>query len=69
MAGSETHTHTHTLIRTNSVHDAFVILVCVCTRVTYIHDAILVGVEEQPVVEERQLGIGGRHVGLQKHRG
>lgn len=43
---------------------------CVCVSVceTYVHDAVLVGVEEQPIIEERQLGVGGRHVGLQTHR-
>lgn len=43
-----------------------VVLVCVCE--TYVHDAVLVGVEEQPIVEERQLGVGGGHVRLQAHR-
>lgn len=39
--------------------------VCRAQGVTYVHDAVLVGVEEQPIVEECQLGVGRRHIGLQ----
>lgn len=31
---------------------------------TDVHDAVLLGVEEEPVVEQRQLRVGGSHVGL-----
>lgn len=35
-------------------------------RSTYIHDAVLLRVEEEPIVEQSQFGIGSSNVGLEK---
>lgn len=33
--------------------------------VTYVHDAVFLRVEEQPVIEKSQLGIGGSDIRLE----
>lgn len=35
---------------------------CVCVCVTYVHDAVFLWVEEQPVIEQSQFGIGGSNI-------
>lgn len=36
--------------------------------VTYVHDAVFLRIEEQPIIEESQLGVGGSDVRLETQK-
>lgn len=48
------------LLRPNSIQLSVDLSELLC--VTYVHDAVFLWTEEQPIIEECQLGVGGRHV-------